>query len=79
MYKSIHNESYRKCLKLLREKRIERGITQGLLADKLGVSQGIVSKIETCERRMDIIELKTICDAMGISFVGFVMEVDKIL
>lgn len=79
MDKSIHNESYRKCLKLLREKRIERSITQGLLAEKLGVSQGIVSKIETCERRIDIIELKTICDAMGIPFVDFVIEVNKII
>ena len=79
MDKSIHNDSYRKCLGLLREKRIERGITQGLLADKLGVNQGIVSKIETCERRIDIIELKSICDALGISFIEFITELDKVL
>ncbi len=77
MDKSIYNEDYRKCLGLLRAKRIECGITQGQLAEKLDVTQGIVSKIETCERRIDIIELRSICKALNISFVDFIVEIDK--
>lgn len=77
--KSIHNKAYQQLLDLLRSKRIERGITQERLASLIGVRQGIVSKIETHERRLDIIELRTICKAIGISFTDFVRELDEII
>ena len=44
-----------------------------------GVGQGIVSKIETHERRLDVIELREICLALGISFPEFIIEFDKYL
>ena len=75
--KSIHNKAYQQLLSLLRTKRLDRGITQEELASRLGVGQGIVSKIETHERRLDLIELREICLALGISFPEFVMEFDK--
>lgn len=74
--KSIHNKAYQQLLSLLRSKRLDRGITQEELASRLGVGQGIVSKIETHERRLDLIELREICLALGISFPKFVMEFD---
>lgn len=75
--KSIHNKAYQQLLSLLRSKRLDRGITQEELASRLGVGQGIVSKIETHERRIDLIELREICLALGISFPEFVMEFDN--
>lgn len=75
--KSIHNKTYQQLLSLLRSKRQDMGITQEELASRLGVGQGIVSKIETHERRLDLIELREICLALGISFPEFVMEFDK--
>ena len=75
--KSIHNKAYQQLLSLLRSKRLEMGITQEELASRLGVGQGIVSKIETHERRLDLIELREICLALGISFPEFVMEFDN--
>lgn len=75
--KSIHNKAYQQLLSLLRMKRLDRGITQEELASRLGVGQGIVSKIETHERRLDLIELREICLALGISFPEFVMEFDN--
>lgn len=77
--KSIHNKAYQQLLSLLRTKRVDRGITQEELASRLGVGQGIVSKIETHERRLDLIELREICLALGISFPEFIMEFDNIL
>ena len=74
--KSIHNKAYQQLLSLLRSKRLDRGITQEELASRLGVGQGIVSKIETHERRLDLIELREICLALGSSFPEFVMEFD---
>lgn len=77
--KSIHNKAYQELLNLLRDKRIENGITQEQLATALGVRQGIISKIETHERRIDIIELRKICHALGISFKDFIVQLDNTL
>lgn len=61
----------------MRSKREETGFTQKMLADMLEKPQAYISKIETCERRMDIVELRTICKMLGISFVDFIDEVEK--
>ena len=53
------------------------GVTQTQLAELLKVNQAFISKIETCERRLDIIELHHICQVLGISFVDFIQEVDR--
>lgn len=77
--KTIHNNAYQQPLRLLRSKRLDKGLTQEELASRLGVGQGIVSKIETHERRLDVIELRDICNAIGISFLEFIMELDNCL
>ncbi len=74
MEKSIHLDKYRIMISLLREKRESMGITQIQLAEKLDVGQTIISKIETCERRLDVIELMSICSAINISFIDFISE-----
>ena len=53
------------------------GVTQAQLAELLKVNQAFISKVETCERRLDIIELHHICQVLGISFVDFIQEVDR--
>lgn len=56
---------------------VKWGVTQVQLAELLKVNQAFVSKVETCERRLDIIELHHICQVLGISFVDFIQEVDR--
>ena len=77
MDKSIHSHLYHQVIGRLRSKREMKGVTQSQLADLQDVNQGFVSKIETCDRRLDIIELHHICQVLGISFVDFIQEVDK--
>lgn len=77
MDKSIHSHLYHQVIGRLRSKREMKGVTQSQFADLLDVNQGFVSKIETCDRRLDIIELHHICQVLGISFVDFIQEVDK--
>lgn len=74
--KSVHTILYQKVIARLRTKREERGLTQKQLAGMLGLPQSYVSKLETCERRMDFIELPTICNLLGISVVDFMQEVE---
>ena len=77
MDKSIHSHLYHQVIGRLRSKREDKRVTQVQLADKLGVNQNFISKIETCDRRLDLIELRQICQVLGISFVDFVAEVER--
>ena len=54
----IYSEKYELFLKRLREARLEAGLTQEEAAGLLGKSQYFVSRSETGERRVDVIELE---------------------
>ena len=58
-------------LRLLRRVRIEAKLTQAQLAKILGVTQARISKYEEGERRIDMLELKTICDAIKLPLTEF--------
>ena len=58
-------------LRLLRRIRIEAKLTQAELAKRIGVTQARISKYEQGERRIDILELKTICDAVRLPLSEF--------
>ena len=77
MDKSIHSHLYHQVIGRLRGKREKLGITQIQLAELLKVNQTFVSRIETCDRRLDLIELRQIGQVLGISFVDFVAEVER--
>lgn len=61
---------------MLRELREQKQLTQKGLADKIGSDQTFISKIEIGERRVDIIELKYICEALDIELVEFIRQVE---
>ena len=61
---------------LLRNKREAIGMTQIQLAERLDVSQTVISKIETCERRLDVVELIDVCNAINISVIDFFNELN---
>jgi len=71
------NRQREKLLFFLKEIRQKRGITQVELAEKLGVPQSFVSKYETGERQLDILELRQICQLIGISFDNFVRQLEE--
>ncbi|TKJ29987.1 MAG: transcriptional regulator [Chloroflexi bacterium B3_Chlor] len=53
----IHSQKYQEFLKRLRNARKEAGMTQAEVAAVLGKPQSFISKCETGERRVDIVEL----------------------
>jgi DNA-binding XRE family transcriptional regulator len=59
---------------LLRQVRIEAGLRQGDLAAKLKQSQSFISKYESGEIRLDLLELQNICRAVGLSLSEFVVR-----
>ena len=76
MDKSIFTVEYAELLRLLKETRRSAKVTQVELAEKLGQSQSFVSKCERGERRLDVIQLRTLCHVLGTSLPAFVTELE---
>lgn len=55
---SIHSPQYVQFLRRLKAARLEAGLTQVDAAKALGKPQSFVSKCESGERRVDVIELQ---------------------
>lgn len=72
MGSTIHSDQYQALLDLVREARTKTGLSQAELAKKLGRPQSWVSKVETGERRLDLEELRQVCEALGIDMVKLV-------
>ena len=64
--KTIHSQSYIELLANLRRERIAKNISQINLSKQLHKPQSYISKIECGERRLDIIELFTLCSLLEI-------------
>lgn len=65
MDKSIYSADYQRLCALLREMRQEVGLTQVEVAARLDEPQSFVSKYESGERRLDVIELGHVARALG--------------
>jgi transcriptional regulator with XRE-family HTH domain len=76
MEKSIFSKSYKIFLRRLRAARQNAKLSEAAVAARLRKTQSFVSKCERGERRIDVIELRSFCKAIGISFVDFIRSLD---
>lgn len=76
MDKSIYSRRQEVLQGLLRDIRIEAGLRQVDLAARLGLPQSFVSKCESGERRLDLLELEQVCICCGITLIDFVVRLD---
>jgi transcriptional regulator with XRE-family HTH domain len=60
MSKSVYTKVYKEIIERLKTARIEAGLSQQEVANKLGKPQSYISKIESGERRLDVAEMKKI-------------------
>ncbi|MDE2491025.1 MAG: helix-turn-helix transcriptional regulator [Elusimicrobia bacterium] len=65
MGKSVHSKEYRTLLSRLRKARLEAGLTQEEVAQRLRQPQSFISKVESGERRLDAVELKALARVYG--------------
>ena len=79
MEKSIYTREYKVLLRLLREARERAGVTQVELARRLGQTQSFVSKIEVGDRRLDLVQLRTLLAALGVRLGSFVRRFEEAL
>ena len=79
MPKSIYSSEQAKLQQLLRQIRRDAGLTQEDLAAKLKRPQSFVSKYESGERRLDVLELREICCTMNFTLMDFVKKMEQAL
>jgi transcriptional regulator with XRE-family HTH domain len=71
MPKSRHTSRYTQLLRVLRDARREAGLTQVQVAKHFRTHASFVSKIESGERRLDVVELADFCTLYGIRLSAF--------
>jgi len=77
MPKFFRSTEHKHLQDLMREIRLNAGLKQSELAEKLGQSQSYVSKYESGERVLDLLEVRYICAVLQISFADFANELEK--
>ena len=79
MGKTIYTPEQKALTSLLTQLRLDADLRQLDLAKRLGRPQSFVSKYESGERRLDLIEVRQICEAMGLSLGAFVKKFERSL
>jgi len=64
MTRSVHSDEYKVVLKTLVDMRHEAGLTQRELAQRLNREHSFVWRIESGERRLDVVEFAWVCRAL---------------
>ena len=73
------NREKQQLQELLRELREAAELRQVDLAKRLGRPQSFVSKYESGEKNLDFLEVKEVCEALGIPLVEFVRRFERML
>lgn len=63
---SVYSSEYRMVIRTLREARIDSNITQDALAKAFGRPQSFIAKVESGERRLDVVEFVRFCRLVNI-------------
>lgn len=61
---SVHSDEHMYLRQILIQRRLELGLSQRALADRLNVIHSFVGKVETGDRRLDIFEFVEYCKGL---------------
>ncbi|WP_339865190.1 helix-turn-helix transcriptional regulator [Paremcibacter congregatus] len=78
MTKSIFSDRYQHFRKLLVNARNKAGLSQTQLAEKINKRQTFISKYEIGERRIDVVELIEIAEALNIDPCEIIVKLKKV-
>ena len=74
MEKSVYRDENLVLLRLLKQCRVEAGLTQVQFAQALERPQSFASDIERGLRRLDLVQLRDICKALNVGLVEFALR-----
>ncbi|WP_238559267.1 helix-turn-helix domain-containing protein [Marinimicrobium sp. LS-A18] len=67
MIKSIRSDDGARLVAWLQEQRESQNLTMRQLAIELGVPHSFIGKVEQRERRLDVVEFVSYCEALNVS------------
>lgn len=77
MPKTIHTNEYHKIVECLKRARLDAGLTQKEVSEKIKKPQSYVSKVEAGEQRVDVVELAIFLKAYNKKIDNFVKICQK--
>jgi len=75
--KTIRSKRHKRLIELVVAERKQAGIRQVALAKKLKRSQTWIARLESGERRLDVVELLDLAEAIGFDAPAMVTEVQQ--
>jgi len=66
-------------LSLLRQLRVQAGLRQVDMARALGKPQAFISYYESGARRLDLLELRQVCEVLGVPLLEFIRKFEKLI
>lgn len=78
MAKSIYSHRSRALAALLKRKRLEAGVTQEELAERIGRHQPYIHDVEAGQRQLKVPQIDEIADALGTTTYALIGELDEI-
>lgn len=79
MKKRVYIAQRSRLVALLREMRVEAGLTQIDVAAHIEKDQTYVSRYESGQRKLDVLEVREICQAIGITLEEFAKRLEGAL
>lgn len=79
MRKSIHRSENKALLELIKQFRVQAGLTQAEVSAKLSKSQSFISDVERGSRRLDLIQLRDLCGVLGTDLMTLISEFERTL
>jgi transcriptional regulator with XRE-family HTH domain len=76
--KTITTKRHKLLVKWLREERIAKGLAQSDVAKRLGEHQSWVARLESGQRRLDVVELLIVAKAIGFDAAKLVRRLAKV-
>ncbi|GAA5019619.1 hypothetical protein GCM10023206_33900 [Acinetobacter puyangensis] len=74
---SVHAPQHVWLRQLLIQRRLELGLSQRSLAMRLGVIYSFIGKVETGDRRLDLFELISYCNALELDPIDILKQIQK--
>ncbi len=79
MPKTIYRPEHAVLLSLLKKYRKAAGLTQVQCSQALARPQSFMSDVESGTRRLDILQLRDLCEVLGVGLVDLVQEFENSL
>jgi transcriptional regulator with XRE-family HTH domain len=75
--KTIHTQRHRELCDQLRARRKAAGLTQTVVAERLGKPPSFVAKYEAGDRRLDVLEFLDVARAIGFDPCDLIRTLDR--